>query len=196
MVVILLTIISLILFFCFVCKARLQRIEYEEEAADRARRDHLASLDLQGSERRQEAVDHLTEHSEPSAPQISEEDDRTKLIEKCICTTEVTDEKELRNLISALRHSFSENEEQSSRGVLSIAWDSARERVRSNNSTPECSICLDDYVEGEKIAWGKTNECNHVFHEECINLWLKENDDCPLCRCNLLAFDETVEENV
>jgi len=183
-------------YYCYL--RSLQQKNREEAAADRARRDHLASLDLQGSERRQEAVDHLTEHSEPSTPQISEEDDRTKLIEKCICTTEVTDEKEVRNLISALRHSFSENEEQSSRGVLSIAWDSARESVRSNNSTstPECCICLDDYVKGEKIAWGKTNECNHVFHEECINLWLKENDDCPLCRCNLLAFDETVEENV
>ena len=42
----------------------------------------------------------------------------------------------------------------------------------------ECSICY------ELIDTNNNQilKCNHVFHKECINKWLKKNNKCPICR--------------
>jgi hypothetical protein len=61
-------------------------------------------------------------------------------------------------------------------------------RSTKANSKPECSICLDGYKTGETICWSKTNECDHIFHQGCIVAWMVDNDVCPLCRTNLMAF--------
>jgi len=44
----------------------------------------------------------------------------------------------------------------------------------------QCVICLDDI---NSFTLGKNTmlKCNHIFHNECINEWLKENDKCPTC---------------
>ncbi|KAF7544860.1 hypothetical protein G7046_g9693 [Stylonectria norvegica] len=43
----------------------------------------------------------------------------------------------------------------------------------------ECSICIDDMKEGETSV---ALPCKHWFHEECVVLWLKEHNTCPICR--------------
>ncbi|CAA0820470.1 RING/U-box superfamily protein [Striga hermonthica] len=43
-----------------------------------------------------------------------------------------------------------------------------------------CPICLSDYQPKETIR--SIPECNHYFHAECIDEWLKLNRSCPLCR--------------
>lgn len=43
----------------------------------------------------------------------------------------------------------------------------------------ECSICIDDMKEGEKAVF---LPCKHWFHEDCVVLWLKEHNTCPICR--------------
>ncbi|CAJ1956817.1 unnamed protein product [Cylindrotheca closterium] len=55
----------------------------------------------------------------------------------------------------------------------------------SNNN--ECSICLDTYQSGDTICVSKKQACQHVFHHECIEEWLKKRDHCPLCRVNLMS---------
>ena len=46
--------------------------------------------------------------------------------------------------------------------------------------TDECTICLLQYTEETKKA---TEECQHIFHQECIDKWLLENNyKCPICR--------------
>ena len=40
----------------------------------------------------------------------------------------------------------------------------------------ECSICLDDYKKGSRVAM---KGCGHTFHGHCIAKWVGE---CPLCR--------------
>jgi hypothetical protein len=42
----------------------------------------------------------------------------------------------------------------------------------------ECTICLLDYKKETK----KATECQHIFHQECIDRWLQTNNSCPLCR--------------
>ncbi|RKP10159.1 hypothetical protein THASP1DRAFT_28062 [Thamnocephalis sphaerospora] len=43
-----------------------------------------------------------------------------------------------------------------------------------------CTICLEDYAEKETVCLLPI--CHHVFHEECVQSWLKLNQACPLCR--------------
>ncbi|KAI8924961.1 hypothetical protein BC831DRAFT_285071 [Entophlyctis helioformis] len=41
-----------------------------------------------------------------------------------------------------------------------------------------CCICLGEYDEGESL---RQLACNHHFHVDCIDEWLKLNAKCPLC---------------
>ncbi|CAK8539302.1 unnamed protein product [Lathyrus sativus] len=43
-----------------------------------------------------------------------------------------------------------------------------------------CSICLSEYKPMETLR--SIPQCNHHFHIDCIDVWLKMNATCPLCR--------------
>jgi hypothetical protein len=47
----------------------------------------------------------------------------------------------------------------------------------------ECSICLCEYTVGNDIVWSSNPQCDHVFHEECIEQWLMKQREGPLCPC-------------
>jgi hypothetical protein len=51
-------------------------------------------------------------------------------------------------------------------------------------SSIECSICIDDLKEGDTAVF---LPCKHWFHEECVVLWLKEHNTCPICRTPIEA---------
>ena len=87
--------------------------------------------------------------------------------------------------------------------------------INHNNQTPKpsflpcelyelskeerCSICLDDFSSQEEASTNapnirslilftncpNTTDSPHMFHEHCINEWLKVNPTCPLCRRNV-----------
>lgn len=47
-----------------------------------------------------------------------------------------------------------------------------------NNFRATCPICYDN-------MWSKENiltKCNHMFHFSCLNNWLANHDECPICR--------------
>ncbi|XP_016494615.2 RING-H2 finger protein ATL22-like [Nicotiana tabacum] len=46
-----------------------------------------------------------------------------------------------------------------------------------------CSICLAEYSAGEALRC--IPECEHCFHAECVDKWLKMNSTCPVCRNSL-----------
>ena len=52
-----------------------------------------------------------------------------------------------------------------------------------STSSAICSICLDNYSNPE-IKLNKL-PCNHIFHKDCIQEWLKNNDTCPECRSEI-----------
>lgn len=43
-----------------------------------------------------------------------------------------------------------------------------------------CSICLEDVSEGARVRC--LNECEHIFHNTCIEKWFLEKTCCPTCR--------------
>jgi hypothetical protein len=47
----------------------------------------------------------------------------------------------------------------------------------------ECSICLCEYNVGDDVVWSSNPQCDHVFHETCIEQWLMKQRDGPLCPC-------------
>ncbi|XVE64688.1 hypothetical protein DITRI_Ditri07aG0121200 [Diplodiscus trichospermus] len=49
---------------------------------------------------------------------------------------------------------------------------------KPNDNT--CPICLSEYQPKETLR--TIPECNHYFHANCIDEWLKMNASCPLCR--------------
>ncbi|WCJ39189.1 RING/U-box superfamily protein [Euphorbia peplus] len=52
-------------------------------------------------------------------------------------------------------------------------------RLPRPNSGP-CSICLSDYRAKDIIRC--IPECQHCFHVDCIDEWLRMRATCPLCR--------------
>lgn len=50
-----------------------------------------------------------------------------------------------------------------------------------------CTICFDEYVEGDLVSSSKNPSCKHVFHQHCLLPWLILHDNCPSCRWNLFA---------
>lgn len=52
-------------------------------------------------------------------------------------------------------------------------------------SSDRCAICLEDFVDGESC---RVFECKHIFHVNCIDLWLKNSLTCPICRNSLVKI--------
>jgi hypothetical protein len=43
-----------------------------------------------------------------------------------------------------------------------------------------CAVCLAPLAAGECAK--SLPACKHTFHDECINAWLRNKADCPVCR--------------
>ncbi|CAI4222426.1 unnamed protein product [Auanema sp. JU1783] len=43
----------------------------------------------------------------------------------------------------------------------------------------QCSTCLDLFKLGESVA---QLNCMHIFHQQCVEPWLKQQRSCPICR--------------
>lgn len=76
--------------------------------------------------------------------------------------------------------------------LLSITLLKMTESTNESMSTQsECTICLLQYTDETK----KATECQHIFHQECIDRWLQENNSCPLCRtCLQQHTRSTIDE--
>ena len=59
-----------------------------------------------------------------------------------------------------------------------------------------CVICLEPFRVGDCVTWSRNSRelnCLHIFHSDCILLWLEEkrHDDCPSCRSTLISQPPT-----
>jgi hypothetical protein len=47
----------------------------------------------------------------------------------------------------------------------------------------QCAICLAVVSDGEVVR--RLPACGHMFHVECVDMWLYSHPTCPLCRCDV-----------
>ncbi|KAH6836137.1 hypothetical protein C2S53_002560 [Perilla frutescens var. hirtella] len=60
----------------------------------------------------------------------------------------------------------------------------AERRAVSQAETEPCSICREEYNDGEDLG---TLECGHDFHQDCIKQWLTHKNLCPICKTTGLS---------
>jgi hypothetical protein len=47
----------------------------------------------------------------------------------------------------------------------------------------ECCICLSIFQDNEMVR--VLLECKHVYHSECLDMWISVHPSCPLCRASI-----------
>lgn len=47
----------------------------------------------------------------------------------------------------------------------------------------ECAVCLCEFEDDDTLRL--LPKCDHVFHHDCIDMWLASHTTCPVCRTNL-----------
>ena len=47
----------------------------------------------------------------------------------------------------------------------------------------ECPVCLSVFADGEEVR--QLSGCKHSFHVTCIDLWLNNHNNCPICRASV-----------
>ncbi|KAE9622045.1 hypothetical protein Lal_00032419 [Lupinus albus] len=63
------------------------------------------------------------------------------------------------------------------------------EEAFSSIQNTQCVICLADYKEKEILRM--MPKCGHTFHLSCIDIWLRKQTTCPVCRLSLKTSSET-----
>ena len=61
---------------------------------------------------------------------------------------------------------------------------SAVKGLKIGTSMLECAVCLNEFEDDETLRL--IPKCNHVFHPDCIDVWLISHSTCPVCRANLV----------
>ncbi|KAI3923693.1 hypothetical protein MKW98_011323 [Papaver atlanticum] len=56
------------------------------------------------------------------------------------------------------------------------------DHTKNNAETNTCVICMDEFEAGTVVRY---MPCSHIFREDCLVPWLKENYSCPLCRLEI-----------
>ena len=54
--------------------------------------------------------------------------------------------------------------------------------------TCECSICMSEFHVDTIVK--KLPNCNHIFHCDCIDAWLRMHNSCPVCRAEIKIPNE------
>ena len=136
---------------------------------------------------------------QPSAPTETETtvEERKQLVMKHLYHRTLEHGESVRNLsmiLAAANDRYDDTDAQKD-GMLARTWRSAETSVNKFvGNKPECSICLDRYEAKETVCWSKNDDCDHIFHQDCIVQWLADHDECPLCRTNLLQYDGSEQD--
>ncbi|CAL9045001.1 E3 ubiquitin-protein ligase ATL31-like [Musa acuminata AAA Group] len=63
-----------------------------------------------------------------------------------------------------------------------MAYAEAKEHKKGKGAL-ECAVCLSEFAHDDTLRL--LPRCCHVFHVDCIDVWLGTHVTCPVCRANL-----------
>jgi Ring finger domain len=76
--------------------------------------------------------------------------------------------------------------------VLKTKMLSARTTLEEEEEEEQtCTICLGELHEGMRIG---SLTCHHEFHVDCLKVWLKRKNHCPLCKGKVAELRVTASE--
>ncbi|GFH43671.1 E3 ubiquitin-ligase RING1-like [Chaetoceros tenuissimus] len=87
----------------------------------------------------------------------------------------------LTNFHAGERSKFALNKEETSADASPEPYAKRRSR-RMIDCSQTCPICWDSFKVGERVCWSKNTSCCHGYHLDCMLVWLKDHDKCPMCR--------------
>ncbi|XP_058745090.1 RING-H2 finger protein ATL29-like [Vicia villosa] len=64
-----------------------------------------------------------------------------------------------------------------------FVYSSVKDLREEKSYSLECAICLLEFEDDSMLR--HLTICCHVFHQECIDLWLESHKTCPVCRTDL-----------
>lgn len=131
---------------------------------------------------------------EPSAPPVDITQSRADVVKSNLFFRKLENADSVRTLSAVLAAANDRVGSDEEGNVIARTWRAAEGSVRrmvEGPSSHECCICLDGYEAGETVCWSKEDDCDHIFHDDCIMAWLNDNDDCPLCRAKLVGHGST-----
>ena len=67
-------------------------------------------------------------------------------------------------------------------------------REEEGAAAAECAVCLGEVEKGDSVR--RMPLCQHLFHTECIDRWLRSHPTCPICRCSVIPPPERPPEVV
>ncbi|XP_073026306.1 RING-H2 finger protein ATL16-like [Primulina eburnea] len=72
------------------------------------------------------------------------------------------------------------------RSIPVFKFNKGKGKESEVRNSGECAVCLIEFQEEEKLRI--IPNCGHFFHIDCIDVWLQNNANCPLCRTSVSAI--------
>ncbi|KAL2336675.1 hypothetical protein Fmac_011121 [Flemingia macrophylla] len=60
-----------------------------------------------------------------------------------------------------------------------------RKEAHAKEIGGECPVCLSAFADGEEVR--QLSACKHSFHASCIDMWLSNHSNCPICRATIAS---------
>ena len=61
------------------------------------------------------------------------------------------------------------------------------------SETPSCTVCMENFEDEDIVRL--LDGCEHIFHINCIDIWMETNVKCPVCRNDIREAPNNINEN-
>jgi biotin synthase-related radical SAM superfamily protein len=67
----------------------------------------------------------------------------------------------------------------SERRLCELAVLPIKDMKESTYKLADCPICFKPYEDEEQV---RVLDCEHYYHQECVDAWLLKKNECPICK--------------
>ena len=163
-------------------------MEEEVRVLNRARRNrrrglHVGSTDMRRLQRALRTSSDLQDLMMEEVAVYSDEETRQRHLEDLIMEEVNMLDSDIRGrLLSRPSESGSPINPDINPNITARSNPSTHPEATDTNLELKCSICLDVLDAKYRLSSVLALECGHVFHENCISMWLGIKRECPVCK--------------